>query len=442
VSSQFVTEAGSARRMRDLARTKSWFRLGGRYTSPPMAEKREGDAPEEDFAAMLAASEQAARGRPRRARLAIGDTVRGKVVSIGPEVTVVELAGGGEGTLETLELRDDRGEFTVASGETIEARVVALGEKQGFVTLRRGPSAGRGRTGLAEAASTGLPVEGLITGVNKGGFEVDVGGVRGFCPLSQLELRPVPDPAVYVGQRFAFRVSRYEEDRRGTNLVLSRRALLEEESRTRAAETQGKLVGGAVLPGVVTALKDFGAFVDVGGIEGLLPASEISFSRGTRPADVLSVGQSVPVQVARMEKRDDRQRPLQISFSMKALGRDPWTEVAATLRPGSVAQGKVVRLETFGAFVELAPGVEGLLHVSELSAGRPIRHPREAVKPGDTLTVTVLAVDEERRRISLALGERSEGIDDEGRAAAARASGPSGQMGTLGDLLKGKLPPR
>jgi small subunit ribosomal protein S1 len=266
--------------------------------------------------------------------------------------------------------------------------------------------------------------------------------VRGFCPLSQLELRPVLDPAAYVGQRFAFRVSRYEEDRRGTNLVLSRRALLEEESRTRAAETQGKLVVGAVLPGVVTALKDFGAFVDVGGIEGLLPASEISFSRGTRPADVLSVGQSVTVQVARIEKRDDRQRPLQISFSMKALGRDPWTEVAATLRPGSVAQGKVVRLETFGAFVELAPGVEGLLHISELSAGRPIRHPREAVKPGDTLTVTVLAVDEERRRISLALGERSEGIDDEGRAAAARASGPSGQMGTLGDLLKGKLPPR
>src|SRR5262245_30968668 len=137
-----------------------------------MTEKRDGDAPEEDFAAMLAASEQAARGRPRRARFAIGDAVRGKVVSIGPEVTVVELVGGGEGTLDTLELRDDRGELTVASGETIEARVVALGEKEGFVSLRRGASAGRGRTALAEAVTTGLPVEGLITGVNKGGFDV------------------------------------------------------------------------------------------------------------------------------------------------------------------------------------------------------------------------------------------------------------------------------
>ena len=391
---------------------------------------------------MLAASEQAARGRPRRPRLAIGDTVRGKVVSIGPEVTVVELAGGGEGTLETLELRDPEGALIAKEGETIEARVVALGEKQGFVSLRRGTIAGRGREALGEAATTGVPVEGLITGVNKGGFEVDVGGVRGFCPLSQLELRPVADPAAYVGQRLSFRVSRYEEDRRGANLVLSRRALLEEEARARAVETQGKLVLGAVLPGVVTALKDFGAFVDVGGIEGLLPASEISFSRATRPSDVLAVGQSITVKVARIEKRDDPQRPLQISFSIKALDRDPWTEVAATLRPGSVTQGKVVRLEQFGAFVELAPGVEGLLHVSELGAKRPVRHAREAVKPGDTLTVTVLAVDEERRRISLALGERNEGIDEEGRAAAARASGASGQLGTLGDLLKGKLPPR
>jgi small subunit ribosomal protein S1 len=407
-----------------------------------MAERREGDTPEEDFAAMLAASEQAARGRPRRPRFAVGDTVRGKIVSIGHEVAVVELSGGGEGTLETLELRDPQGQLIAAPGDTIEARVVALGEKEGFVSLRRGASAARGRPALAEAASTGLPVEGLITGVNKGGFEVDVGGVRGFCPLSQLELRAVPDPAAYVGQRFAFRVTRYEEDRRGVNLVLSRRALLEEEARSRAAETQGKLVLGAVLPGVVTALKDFGAFVDVGGIEGLLPASEISFSRATRPADVLSVGQSITVKVARIEKRDDPKRPLQISFSMKALDRDPWTDVTTTLRAGSVTQGKVVRLEQFGAFVELAPGIEGLLHVSELGAKRPIRHAREAVAPGDTVTVTVLAIDEERRRISLALGESKEGIDDEGRAAAARASGVSGQLGTLGDLLKGKLPPR
>lgn len=290
-------------------------------------------------------------------------------------------------------------------------------------------------------------MEGLITGVNKGGLEVDVGGTRAFCPLSQLELRPVDDPAAYVGRRLSFRVMRHEEDRRGTNVVLSRRALLEEEARGRAAETRGKVVVGAVLPGVVTALKDFGAFVDVGGIEGLLPASEISFDRGTRPADVLTVGQPVTVQVMRVEKRDDPRRPEQVSFSLKALERDPWQDAAAQFSAGTTVRGQVMRTESFGAFVQLAPGVEGLLHISELAAQRPLRHARDAVKPGDAIDVTVLALEPDKRRISLGLAGREQGVvDDEGRAAAARASGGGqggkGGMGTLGDLLKGKLPGR
>jgi small subunit ribosomal protein S1 len=398
---------------------------------------------EEDFAAMFAASERDA-GHARRPRFAIGDRVRGKIVSIGQEVTVLELAGGGEGTLETLELRDEDGQLTVKEGDTLEARVIAHGEKQGFVTLRRGPGQG-GRTNLAEAVATGLPVEGVITGVNKGGLEVDVGGVRAFCPLSQLELRPVDDPADYVGRRLSFRVTRHEEDRRGTNVVLSRRALLEEEARGRAAETRDKVVVGAVLPGVVTALKDFGAFVDVGGIEGLLPASEISFDRGVRPADVLTVGQPVTVQVMRVEKRDDPKRPEQVSFSLKALERDPWQDAAAQFPAGTSVRGQVMRTESFGAFVQLTPGVEGLIHISELGAQRPLRHARDAVKPGDPLDVTVLALEPDKRRISLGLAGREVTVDDEGRAAAARASGGGGGkggMGTLGDLLKGKLPGR
>jgi small subunit ribosomal protein S1 len=400
-------------------------------------------APEEDFAAMFAAAEQSA-PRGRRPKLAVGDRVRGKVASIGHEVTVVELEGGGEGTLETLELRDDGGQLTVAVGDALEARVVGLGEKAGFVYLRRGAARGVDpRAGLAEAAAGGLPVEGLVTGVNKGGVEVTVGGVRAFCPVSQLELRPVADPSVYVGQKLLFRVTRFEDDRRGPNVVLSRRALLEDEMRERAVETRAKLVPGAVLSGTVTALKDFGAFVDVGGIEGLLPASEIGYQRGTKPSDVLSVGQPVTVQVMRIEKRDDPRRPEQVSFSLKALERDPWDDAAATLRAGAVVKGRVTRAEAFGAFVELAPGVEGLLHVSELGAGKHLRHAREAVKPGDAVEVTILAVDGEKRRISLGLGAREDVVDDEGRVAAARASGgggPSGGLGTLGDLLKGKLP--
>ena len=399
------------------------------------------DAPE-DFAAMFAAQEKNA-PRGRRPKLAAGDRVRGKVASIGHEVTVLELDGGGEGTLETLELRDGDGQLTVAVGDVLEARVTGLGDKAGFVWLRRGASRGGDpHASLAEAAASGLPVEGVVTSVNKGGVEVMIGTVRAFCPVSQLELRPVADPAIYVGQRLQFRVTRFEDDRRGPNVVVSRRALLEEEMRARAVETRAKLAPGAVLSGVVTALKDFGAFVDVGGIEGLLPASEIGFQRGTKPSDVLSVGQPVTVQVLRIEKRDDPKRPEQVSFSLKALERDPWDDAAATLRPGALVKGQVTRAEPFGAFVQVAPGVEGLLHVSELGAGKHLRHAREAVKPGDTVEVTILAVDTEKRRISLGLGAREDAVDDEGRAAAARASGAygaSGGMGTLGDLLKAKL---
>jgi small subunit ribosomal protein S1 len=396
--------------------------------------------PQEDFAAMFAASEKSA-PRGKQAKRAVGDRVRGKVVSIGHEVTVVELEGGGEGTLETLELRADDGQLTVKAGDTIEARVSALGEKAGFVWLRRGANRGVDpRAGLAEAFATGLPVEGLVTGVNKGGLEVTVAGVRAFCPVSQLELRPVADPAAYVGRKLEFRVTRFEDDRRGPNVVVSRRALLEEENQARAAQTRATMTVGAVLSGKVTALKDFGAFVDVGGIEGLLPASEIGYQRGTKPSDVLTIGQPVTVQVMRIEKRDDPKRPEQVSFSLKALEKDPWQDTAATLVVGSVIKGRITRVETFGAFVEVASGVEGLLHISELGGGKSLRHAREAAKPGDAVDVTILSIDPEKRRISLGFGAKEDRVDDEGRAVAARASGGGG-MGTLGDLLKAKLPP-
>jgi len=154
----------------------------------------------------------------------------------------------------------------------------------------------------------------------------------------------------------------------------------------------------------------------------------------------------VTVQVMRVEKRDDPKRPEQVSFSLKALERDPWLDAAAQFPAGTTTRGQVTRTESFGAFVQIAPGVEGLLHISELGAQRPLRHARDAVKPGDALEVTVLALEPDKRRISLGLAGREQGVDDEGRAAAARASGGGqggkGGMGTLGDLLKGKLPSR
>ena len=189
-----------------------------------------------------------------------------------------------------------------------------------------------------------------------------------------------------------------------------------------------------MVSGVVTAVKDFGAFVDLGGIEGMLPASELGFSRGQRPSEVLSVGQQLQVQIFDIKKTDDPKRPERISLSLKALERDPWEDVPTKFAPGTKVTGRVTNVEVFGAFVELTPGVEGLVHVGELSGGKQVRHARELVKVGEQKEVTVLAIDRERRRISLGIGDRPDAVDPED---LARAASP-GKLGTLGDLLKNR----
>ena len=393
---------------------------------------------EEDFAAMFAESEKANKGKRRPAPVQAGDRVRGRVTSVGRDTVFVELDDGrGEGMLDLVELRDTEGQLTIATGDAIEATVVEAGGRGEAMVLRRslvakGPDA---LADLARAYELGLPVEGVIAAVNKGGVDVTVAGIRAFCPISQLDTRRTEDASGLVGQKLQFRITKYEEDRRGPNLVLSRRALLEEEGRARAVETRAKLAVGAVLPGVVTGLKDYGAFVDLGGIEGMLHVSEIGFSRVTRPADVLSIGQPVTVQVIRIDKKNDPNRPEQVALSLKALASDPWEEAAARFPEGTRVAGTVTRVEPFGAFVELAPGVEGLVHVSALGGGKQLRHAREAAKPGDRLEVTVTAVDRERRRLSLTPAGESEAIDAEARGAADRAAG-SAKLGTLGDLFK------
>ncbi|MBN2574878.1 MAG: S1 RNA-binding domain-containing protein [Deltaproteobacteria bacterium] len=394
----------------------------------------------EDFASLLAEFE-GSQGRQARFVARVGDTVHGRVVMIGQESAVVEIAGGAvEGMIDLDQLRDGDGNLGVKVGDEIDARVVETMGKQGSVVLRR--AMGRGpeaKAELAQAARLGLAVEGTVTAVNKGGVEVTVAGVRGFCPISQLEARHVADAGEYVGRKLQFRVTRYDVDRRGVNLVVSRRVLLEEEARDRAEKVRAKLVAGAVLPGVVASIRDFGAFVDLGGIEGMLHVSELGFSRQKRPSEVLTVGQRLDVQVLKIEKTGDAKRPERITLSLKALERDPWEDVRARLAAGTQVTGRIVRVESFGAFVELLPGVEGLLHTSELGGGKPVRHAREICKLGDRLVVTVLALDHERRRIALGLGERDDVVSQEDLAAARAAAGPA-RFGTLGDLLRAKKP--
>jgi small subunit ribosomal protein S1 len=340
----------------------------------------------EDFATLFARHEAG----PALQR---GQVVRGRIIQISGEHVFVDVGGKGEAWIDRAELVDDAGRLRVAVGDEIEATVVATGDETRLShRLRQGAQA---REALAVAAQSGMPVEGKVTAVIKGGYEVSVGGLRAFCPQSQMDLRRTEAPEEHVGRVLEFRVTRYGDN--GRNVVLSRRVLLEEQAAAAAEQTRKKLVPDAVLPGVVSALADFGAFVDLGGVQGLVPMSELSHARVGRAADRLRVGEPVTVKVLRVDPEKGK-----VTLSLKALEGDPWAAVSGRLRERLVVRGRALRATDFGVFVELLPGVDGLLHVSEIPRHRHGAI-REAVAAGAEVAVMVLAVDLAKRRISLAL---------------------------------------
>jgi small subunit ribosomal protein S1 len=421
-------------------------------SEPAAGPSSQPDSPQDnqDFGQILAKFEQDA---PKSAAPAAGQNqkVKGKVLSITDEWAFLDLGGKAEGRIAAAELKDAEGNLTVKEGDTLEATVTGTDPETGALLLRRkAAGGGKGKRAAAEVApeirqahEASLPIEGLVTGLNKGGAEVQVYGMRAFCPLSQLDLRYVENPQQFVGQKLMFRVNRLEEGNRGgrgPNIVLSRRQLLEEEQQARAAETREKLQVGAVLTGTVTSLTTYGAFIDLGGIEGMLHVSEIGHSRTTHPQDVFTVGQEVEVQVIKIEQGKDEKRPERISLSRRALESDPWNDAAARFPEGTEATGRVMRLETFGAFVELAPGLEGLVHISEMGAGRRLNHSREAAEQGQEVQVRVLGVDTGRRRISLSMNSgsvASSGMGMGGGAGAGMGSGGGGGDQPRGDRRRG-----
>lgn len=403
----------------------------------------------EDFARLLDEYERSAGTVGKAAKEPeMGDVVSGTVFEIGEETVFVDLGGKAEGQIARLELVDAEGKITVAVGDALDARVAGRDRETGAILLRR-KGGGKGEIGLElkQAHELGLPIEGMVTGINKGGAEVEIGGQRAFCPLSQLDLRYVEDPSTFVGRKLTFKVTRLEEGkgRGGANVVLSRRALLEEEQQARAAEARAKISVGTVVHGRVTSLASYGAFVDLGGIEGLLHVSEIGHGRLGHPQEVLAVGQEIEVQVLRIEpakesaKPGRREKSERISLSRKVLERDPWRDAVERYPVGSEWPGRVMRLESFGAFVELAPGLEGLVHVSELAAAKRIQHAREAVQLGQDLRVRVLGVDAERRRISLTLAPQEKlRAEEMAEWQAGETAAPGEGFGSLGDFFKGE----
>jgi small subunit ribosomal protein S1 len=395
----------------------------------------------QDFAQALAEFEQ--QGGEKREDPPAGAKVTGKILSIGEETAFVDLGTKSEALIETAQLKDAEGNLTVNVGDSIDATVAATDPATGSLVLRR-RAAGSGGGGKSPEAVAeikmawqhGIPVEGVVSGINKGGAEVQVKGIRSFCPLSQLDLRYVEDPAQFVGQRLTFKVTQFEEGRTRPNIVLSRRAILEEEQQTRAAEARSRIAVGSVVKGKVTSLASYGAFVDLGGIEGMLHVSEIGFSRLAHPKEALSVGQEVEVQVIKIEKGKDEKKPERISLSRRSLEKDPWKDAASRFPEGTEVAGRVMRLESFGAFVEISPGLEGLLHISEIGGGKRLNHAREGLQVGQDVRVRVLNVDSAKRRISLGMASGEAADEREETAAPAAKLAPQSGFGSMADFFK------
>lgn len=329
-------------------------------------------------------------------RLEEGQEVEGKLLQIGQEWSFLDIGAKGEALIATRELMGEDDQLEAQVGDLVTGRVLRRG-REGIVVSRVLSGGSQGRRALEDAYELGLPVEGVVQSVIKGGLDVEVAGQRAFCPASQAALHYVEDLNEFTGQKLTFRITEYRDG--GRSVVLSRKALLAEERAEQAEQTRKHLEVGAILRGTVSSIRDFGAFVDVGGVEGLLHVSEISHSRVENVSEVLTQGQVVEVVVIRME--GDR-----LSLSMKSLAGDPWDEAATRFPPGSRHKGVVTRLQPFGAFVELAPGLDGLLHVSTLDDPR-ITDARRVFEEGQEVEVEVVSLDPDRQRVGLAPVDRS-----------------------------------
>lgn len=320
-----------------------------------------------------------------------GEKVTGVVVDIGPETIVVDLNAKREGCIETAAFTDAEGHVSVAVGETIDAYFVQIRDGAFWLATEFGGAAADQT--LRRAFESKLPVEGFVKGEINGGYEVTVSGKRAFCPYSQMDLYR-QENAEYVGHKFIFMVSEFEEE--GHNAVVSRREFLEQERAEQSEALKAELAVGDLCEGKVVNIMPFGVFVDLGGVQGLVPLKELAWERDVKPEDVVSLGDTVGVVVQSIDWAKER-----LSLSLRYAKGDPWRDLATRYGIGSCLRVKVTRLMDFGAFAELEPGIEGLIHISKLGFGRRLQHAREAVSEGDELEVEIESVDSEQHRIGL-----------------------------------------
>jgi small subunit ribosomal protein S1 len=358
-------------------------------------------------------------------------TRTGKVISVRGKSIFVDLGGKSEGLLDVAQLE---GQPLPEVGSDIEVVVDHFDRSEGILLLRlKGAAVEADWTNLRK----GLVVEARVTKVNKGGLDVDVDGIRGFLPISQIELGRVEDASIYLNQKFKVVVT--EANQREKNLVVSRRDLLEQERAELREKTWAELAEGQIREGTVRSIKDFGAFVDLGGVDGLLPIAEMSWFRVKKVEDVLKLGDKVKVQVLKIDPVARK-----LSLGLRQLTPSPWETVEQRFQRGAMVKGKVTRLMEFGAFVELEPGIEGLLHVTALSPNR-VRRVSDIVKPEQEVEVRILKVEPDEKRISLSLlpapklGDKVAPVEEEEEDDTPPAPKPERKVPLKGGLGGGPL---
>ena len=344
----------------------------------------------ESFAELFEQSLASQRIRP-------GQILTGRVIDVGPDVVVVSAGLKSEAVIPVQQFKNERGELEVAVGDEVEVALDSVEDGSGETRLSR-EKAKRARTWerLETAFEKGEVVTGLINGRVKGGFTVEIDFVRAFLPGSLVDVRPVRDPSYLEGKTLEFKVIKLDQKR--NNVVVSRRAVVEQEYSAERSELLDKLQEGTVIKGVVKNLTDYGAFVDLGGIDGLLHITDMAWKRVKHPSEVVNVGDEIEVRILKFDR--ERQR---VSLGLKQLGADPWQNIARRYPSGTRLFGKVTNIADYGCFVEIEEGVEGLVHVSEMDWTNKNVNPSKVVHIGEEVEVMVLDIDEDRRRISLGI---------------------------------------
>jgi len=364
-----------------------------------------------------------------------GEKVEAVIIKIAREWVFIDIGGKSEGYIAIDEFLDDEGNITIKEGDTINAYFLSSRNNEMLFATRLTTET-TGNEYLEEAYHNRIPVEGLVEKEIKGGFEVKIAGnIRAFCPYSQMGLRRVANSEQYIGRHLTFKIIEYGE--KGRNIIISNRTVLEEERQELKDALRESLEEGMTVSGEITSIRKFGAFVDIGGIEGLIPVSEISWGRVEDINSSLSVGQKVDVAIKKLDWENDK-----FSFSLKEILPDPWNNIGMKYPEGSSHKGRVVRLAPFGAFVTLEPGIDGLVHISELGKDKRINHPREVLEENQTIEVKIARVDEEEKRLSLTMVSDEQDLEESDyykKHIAASSKNSSESFGTLGDILRAKM---